>query len=100
MNPWEIRFTHDSISCTFRNGNDILEVAEALSRGFIDVHDFPPITVGFHRGKWWSADNRRLWVFREAGLNSVPVIVDHDHPEFHRNFKLIQDGNDVRVRGF
>lgn len=68
----------------------------------LSVNDIPPISVKRLGDKWFTADNRRLWVFRNLerlGICSyINVIVTNYIPE--GKFTTINGGESVYVRGF
>lgn len=72
LNPKQIRFTHETISNKFSSGNRLSEAIEDIKNGTLLVDDFPPIRVVFYKQLFWSLDNRRLYVFKEASVASVP----------------------------
>jgi len=79
----------DNIGRTFRDegphaGTKVKQAVKKLKAGTIRVTDFPPLRVvrddchhDDQEGHYWSLDNRRLWVFNKAGLESCPVILLH-----------------------
>ncbi|GLJ14305.1 hypothetical protein SUGI_0230430 [Cryptomeria japonica] len=101
VNPQEVRFSQDSISRKFTQDysysinenrsfskgftlDEILNVipkpsslrvvCQQMEEGLIKPCDFPSIEVyKDENGITWSNDNRRLWVFRKAGVTSVPA---------------------------
>ncbi|GLJ14304.1 hypothetical protein SUGI_0230340 [Cryptomeria japonica] len=91
VNPQEVRFSQDSISRKFtqdyscsinENGrfsiiskpSSVRVVCQQMEMGLIKPSDFPAIEVyKDENGITWSNDNRRLWVFRKAGVTSVPA---------------------------
>ena len=77
VDPKDLRFTQDSIGSNFQKPYRYLSLEEArenIERGVMKSEDFPPIGVyKDEQGMMWSKDNRRLWVFRKAGLTSVSI---------------------------
>eukprot|EP01062_Namystynia_karyoxenos_P000707 TRINITY_DN10268_c0_g2_i1.p1 TRINITY_DN10268_c0_g2~~TRINITY_DN10268_c0_g2_i1.p1 ORF type:complete len:529 (+),score=139.66 TRINITY_DN10268_c0_g2_i1:163-1749(+) len=87
LDPKMIRFSQDKVREVFgsgkHKGDAIAVTARLLTEKRIKVGDFPRINVF----RWpdgvqhedgipdciFTADNRRLWVFREAGAKRVPV---------------------------
>lgn len=72
LHPRQIRYTQDSISdkwgdYTPHKGESIASTLNNLRRGLIDVSDIPSIRVTYHNGKWYSLDNRRLYLFKKFG---------------------------------
>ena len=69
LQPSEIYFTQASIRRTFRfSSQTIYETRDAISENRISVDSIPTIKVIKKSGKYWTLDNRRLWVFRELDL--------------------------------
>lgn len=82
LKPSDIHFSQDSISNTFgkktqHRNTYIGETLDELINGTATVFSIPTISVFTHKGKWFTSDNRRLWVFRKAEelgiLRSIPV---------------------------
>ncbi|CAG2201938.1 unnamed protein product [Mytilus edulis] len=82
LKPSDIHFSQDSISNTFgkktqHRNTYIGETLDELINGTATVFSIPTISVFQHKGKWFTSDNRRLWVFRKAEelgiLRSIPV---------------------------
>ena len=73
MSVEELRFSQAGISDRFRNGRRILSIMHGLRDNKIRVQSLPLIKVFLKDGQWFSADNRRLWCFKETGLERVPV---------------------------
>lgn len=68
LRPSDIRYTQDSIKNTFtfqHEGTLIGETLDDLCNAVCDISDIPLINVSYNDGHYWSADNRRLWVFRQ-----------------------------------
>ncbi|XP_053390382.1 uncharacterized protein LOC128553276 [Mercenaria mercenaria] len=69
LRPSEIFFSQDSINNVFDKNcghryQPIGETLDALCDGRCSVSSIPTISVVKHNNKWFTADNRRLWVFR------------------------------------
>ncbi|CAG2201988.1 unnamed protein product [Mytilus edulis] len=82
LKPSNIHYSQDSISNTFgkstvHSNKYIGETLDDLINRTINVKDIPTISVFIHNNKWFTTDNRRLWVFRKAEelgiLHSIPV---------------------------
>eukprot|EP01018_Ginkgo_biloba_P037764 Gb_35121 [translate_table: standard] len=94
--PDNLRFTQDSIACKFRPPYDqvrIDDAAERIQKGVLSASQFRMMNVVRHNGILWCFDNRRLWVFRKAGVKSVTVnIAASDYCErselFFRNLDV------------
>ena len=71
LRPSEIRFSQDSIGSTFGRSTShpyrpIGNTLDDILNGHINVQSIPSISVVKQNGLWFTADNRRLWVFQEA----------------------------------
>ncbi len=75
VDPNKIRFTQDSISSVFKNGNTLESTVNDLKSGKISPTDFPPIRIFEKGGEMYSLDNRRLNVFQRAGIGVIAVLV-------------------------
>lgn len=69
LDPFELRFTHASISCRFRAGMHLDDAIDAVRTRELDPATFPPIDAfELHDGegpaRLFSLSNRRLFVFR------------------------------------
>ena len=73
-NPETIRHSQPRISRYFTCGRSVIETMQELQSGRISVHDIPPIKVFQRFGLLWSHDNRRLWAFRTAPCERVPIV--------------------------
>lgn len=71
-NPQDIRFTQDSVSNTFKDGQTLQSTIDGLKSGKISPNDLPPIRIFEKDGAVYSLDNRRLLAASEAG---VPIKV-------------------------
>ena len=102
--PSEIRFSQDSIyntfgDNTFHAGQFIGETLDDIVRDPDTVDRIPNISVFNIRGKWFTSDNRRLWVFQKAEelsiVRSIDVSVKHEicYPKF----TTTSDGRYVRI---
>ncbi|KAJ1567573.1 hypothetical protein HK096_009413, partial [Nowakowskiella sp. JEL0078] len=92
----QIRYTQDSISKYFQDGRSVKKLVKHLKNESVSVYDIPYIECFVdENGIWWSNDNRRLWAFKEAGLEEVPVIkVDHIADGL-----VCDNGRFVKIRG-
>ncbi|MCG8906196.1 hypothetical protein [Pseudomonas sp. DP-17] len=71
-NPADIRFTQNSVSNTFKDGQSLQSTINGLKSGKILPDDLPPIRVFEKDGVIYSLDNRRLMAASQAG---VPVKI-------------------------
>ncbi|XP_060572130.1 uncharacterized protein LOC132730265 [Ruditapes philippinarum] len=70
LRPSNIRYSQDSINNVFdkrcnHSYKPIGETLDAICEGRCSVNDIPTISVVLCNGNWVTADNRRLWVFRQ-----------------------------------
>ena len=84
------------------SGRLIGETLDDICEGRCSVYDLPTIRVMKRDGKWVTADNRRLWVFRQlerlGKCDEVPV-----HETFYINPDKLNSSNggiSVRVRRY
>ena len=85
MDPYDVRFTQDSIAVRFQypfNSTRIDDAADMIISGEWTASTFPCIRAVKVDGVRFSLDNRRLWVFRKAGLTRITVELEDnsDHP--------------------
>ena len=64
--PSEIRYSQDSISNTFRSGQNIGETLDEIVSDPDTANRIPKISVFNKDDTWFTSDNRRLWVFKKA----------------------------------
>lgn len=82
-----IGFSQSSVSNTFSDGRSLQETTNELILRRITASDIPPIRVVKYNGNWITLDNRRLRVFLDALITSVPVIVCHlKDPQIAKEF--------------
>jgi len=117
MDPRWIRYTHDTIAGDFRDGTTLTETFYDLLHG-IDPEDIrifvfnvllsctwawiAIIHVMSYQGKWYSLNNRRLFVFkhcRGVGMESVMSIPVQIIPWNPRRVTTKNDGESVKIRG-
>jgi hypothetical protein len=71
----KIHFSQTSVSDSFAEGNLLSDLVTQLVNGEIHVDEIPPIRVVKYNSKWYTLDNRRLRVFKNALVDNVPVII-------------------------
>ena len=101
VDPSTVRFTHDSVSPTFSTGEDVFDVIRKLKNGDKLPDEFPPIRIHLRDGKWYTLDNRRLYVMKEAGVSKIKTVVataEEVAKEWDSKFTTENDGCSVRVR--
>jgi len=96
-----VRFSQDSISRVFQNGDPIADLVTRLRSGTIDPTSIPPIRLVQQDGLLYTLDNRRLWAFQQAGVK-VPYRMATEKEiarEVPRKLKTQNEGASVRIRG-
>jgi hypothetical protein len=78
LDPKDIQYTQNSISNTFGErtahaGESVDDLIDALKAGAVTPDDIPPLKVFEQNGKIWSINNRRLFAYKMAGVEGVPV---------------------------
>ena len=86
LRPQEIFYSNESIAPTFSDGRSIYDAAQGLNQGSLHITDFPLIQVFRIGSSLFSRNNRRLWAFRNSGVDWVPVIYVH-RPSYARGLK-------------
>lgn len=100
LDPSDIHYTQDSISNTFKKGphagEHVDDLIDALKAGTVTPDDIPALQVFKQNGKIYSANNRRLFVYKKAGIKRVPVIWIERSGLWH---ELTGNGINIIVRG-
>ncbi|CAK8684174.1 unnamed protein product [Clavelina lepadiformis] len=107
MSPTEIRFMQDSICRNFRRHEGSVNGSiNSILRGQMSALDFPKISVIPFKGKYFSEDNRRLYVFRVlhclGKLDFISVHLRRDYLgdlQYHFKYTTTNEGQSIRVRG-
>ena len=68
IDPWEVRFSQDSIKPRFRDGRPVEGLAIGLRSGDVDPANVRPIRLVEINDNLYSLDNRRLEAFRRRAL--------------------------------
>lgn len=98
LTPSEIFYTQDSIDSQFRTGQNIGDCLDKLVKGDLTVSSFPTISVCLENGKWWTQDNRRLWVFKQLERLGMSVNIPVNKVSFNRSKTTINGGTSIEVR--
>lgn len=102
LRPSEIRFIQDTINDIFQDGGSVNETALALCEGRISINTFPPIKVVKFGNKYFSFDNRRLYVFRVAEyrgiVSHIPVQIVPQSQFIEDRYTTSNEGRTVTVR--
>jgi hypothetical protein len=100
MNPYQVRFSQDSIKYQFADGTTIDDLAAQLKSGNVQAHDIPALRLVEKEGLLYTLDNRRLEAFRRAGSNiSWRMASSREIAEEAWKFTTTNGGITVRVRG-
>ena len=101
LNPSEIHYSQDSIKNEFRSGHGQIGLTlDKLCKGDIKVEAIPAIGVMKRDGKWFTGDNRRLWVFRHLErLGKCTKIRVNYETIPSKKMTTKNGGMHVRVRG-
>jgi hypothetical protein len=72
--PYSLRFSQDSIRPCFQNGLRLDDTIEEIPDNKLSPDDFPTINVWEHSdGHMYALDNRRLFVFQNAGVSEIMI---------------------------
>jgi hypothetical protein len=93
----DIQYSQTSISQKFRDGSTIHKLLWQLRNG-MDVENVPTIRVVQFGNEMRCLDNRRLWAFKKAGLDRVPVKYVQSYPNFYQRMNNVGSGREVVVR--
>ncbi|GAE90969.1 hypothetical protein JCM21531_4637 [Acetivibrio straminisolvens JCM 21531] len=97
----DIRFTQDSISATFKDGSSVDDLINGLKSGKISPNDVPAIRIFEKDGVIYSLDNRRLYAFKEAGIDNINYVWATPEEIANEAWKMTTNngGVTIRVRG-
>ncbi|CAE8651112.1 unnamed protein product [Polarella glacialis] len=96
----EIFYSQDSILPKFRDERALAQMERELRLGEKTVAEIPTITVVSSNGRYYSVDNRRLYVFKRVfGSGRIPVQIGRNDQRFQAKFTTDNGGTSVRVRG-
>lgn len=88
LDPMKIRYSQDSIDGTFSTGGKIDDAARDLKRDLTKVGNWPSLNITKRQGRYVSLDNRRLWVFKHAGVALAPVVMATAQEVTDQNWKF------------
>ncbi|MFE6072513.1 RHS repeat domain-containing protein [Streptomyces sp. NPDC056525] len=99
ISPKAVRYSQDSIKGSFKDGQSFGRAIDDLKAGRTTANDFPAIRIFEKEGKIYTLDNRRLYVFKEAG---APINFRRATPQevSSEGWKMTtqNDGTSIRVR--
>ena len=86
---------------TLHGNTYIGETLDQLLNGHCNVESIPNISVVERNGKWFTSDNRRLWVFRKAEEIGFLKSIYVNEAYYIRDNKFTTEngGTSIRVRG-
>ncbi|GAB1600145.1 uncharacterized protein LOC115211823, partial [Argonauta hians] len=101
--PSQIRFTQDSISSKFQNGNNIYDLIDDIVYGVVTPSEIQRIRTFKLHNKYYSVDNRRLYVFREVEKHirnfRITAKLIHYNEQHESKLTTTNDGVSIVVRG-
>ncbi|KAL4240244.1 hypothetical protein ACF0H5_001038 [Mactra antiquata] len=102
LSPSEIRYSQSSISCKFSNGTNIGKLLDDIVFGHCLPSDIPIIVVTRINNTWVSADNRRLWIFKQLELLSIveTIRVKVVKKIYQKKLTSGTGGQTVAMRGY
>ena len=102
MRPSDIYYSQDSISVEFDNGYTIFSTLNACRKHPFVIDKISPIRVCNIYGKWYTLDNRRLWIFKrleeEGHISDVWVHYVGRHQLPDSKFTTTTEGESVEIR--
>merc|ERR1712130_949613 len=90
--PQQIFYSQHSIEPHFVDNSSVAMTIREILKNKIDPETIPPIRVIQDDNRWISLDNRRLFVFRNAVISPIVVIVLNTYfkpSNFYSNAELI-----------
>ncbi|KAK3610017.1 hypothetical protein CHS0354_032363 [Potamilus streckersoni] len=101
LKPSEIYFSQDTIKNCFDHYGTIGSVLDKIYEGTMSIQLIPKISVCQKDGKWFTVDNRRLWIFQQleklGKCSEIDVQVTYSIPD--NKFTTENGGASVTVRG-
>jgi len=73
--PWKISYSQKSIPAHFSNGVSVWKAIGDIEKNVLDPSVFPPIHVIKKDDRLVTLDNRRLFVFQNASVSSIQIII-------------------------
>jgi hypothetical protein len=95
----DIRYTQESIKKSFKDGGTVDDLAAGLKNGSVNKNDIPAIRVFQHTdGNIYSLDNRRLYAFKQAGIDPPQVWAPNDLVQKQIGWKMTTKSNGTSIR--
>lgn len=102
MKPSQIYYSQNSINEKFDNGYTIYATLNACKNHPFVIYEIPPIRVCKKDGKWYTLDNRRLWVFKrleeQGHVDSVRIKQVSPSLLTAQKFTTTNGGESVEIR--
>ena len=102
LKPSEIFYSQDSISKKFNNGKTIYSTLDECRDNSFKVALIPNIRVCQKNERWYTLDNRRLWVFKrleeEGRITDIEVNTVSSGFLTAKKFTTKNGGVSVRIR--
>lgn len=100
IRPSRIFYTHNSINNS-SGGYFIGRTLDELVEEHLSLDDIPTMQICRQDGKWWSLNNRRLWIFKHLQRLGVCRVIHVDVVDYIPPKKMTtqNDGASVFVRG-
>jgi hypothetical protein len=100
IDPAVIRFSQNSISPLFKNGQSVTDLADGLASGAVKAADIPAIRLVEKDGLVFTLDNRRLFAFQKAGVQ-VPyrMATAEEAANEAWKFTTTNNGTSILIRG-
>ena len=99
IDPFQVRFSQQSIKAFFRDGGSVDELVSGLKDGTIRPEDVTPIRLVMKDGYLFTFDNRRLEAFRRAKMN-IPfrMATAQEIGNESGKFTTTNGGTSIRIR--
>jgi len=107
MNPKNIKYSQGKIKKTFSHGDhkgqSVDDLVANIKSGKVKPSEVDPIAIVEIDGLYYSLDNRRLYAFKQAGVDDIPtVLVDLNNPQIKANFDMkfvnqLDGGNSIEI---
>lgn len=103
LHPFQIRFTQNSIGHHFQDGNSCNNLIKDILEDKVDPDTITSIKVVKRDGKYYSLDNRRLYVFRAVNYAredfEIEVDILEENIDYSSQYTTQNDGQDIHIRG-
>lgn len=94
ISPDDIRYSQDSISGWFQNGQSLEKGTDDMAAGVW----VPEIRVALHEGNLYGLDNRRLFCAKTARLEEVKVKITVENLYGNLKYTTNCKGNSIFIR--